>query len=361
MKKKICLIAQFPPPIHGLSKAVDTLYKSNEIRKDFDFIKVDITNNKRFLFNYLTISRTKADLFYLTISQSIGGNLRDLLIMKLLRKQGKKCVIHLHGGYFRILYDTDMHSYQRKWNKNAINHLSGAIVLGDSLKTIFEGLVEKQKIFVIPNCVDDEYLLSSNEIKEKENGKAKEIRILYLSNFIRSKGYDIVLKMAKEYRESPGKKELHFDFAGQFYREEERLFFFNYIKENHLENTVTYHGIVTGESKKELMRDSTFFILPTNYPKEGQPISILEAMGNGMVILSTIHAGIPDLVSNIKNGCILPYSEDLHKKYLSYIDNISLVEINQIQKRNYEAIQAKYLEKTYIGNLRHCFMRLIFP
>ena len=27
--KKICFIAQFPPPMHGLSKAVETLYNSN--------------------------------------------------------------------------------------------------------------------------------------------------------------------------------------------------------------------------------------------------------------------------------------------------------------------------------------------
>lgn len=27
-KKKICFIAQFPPPMHGLSKAVETLYNS---------------------------------------------------------------------------------------------------------------------------------------------------------------------------------------------------------------------------------------------------------------------------------------------------------------------------------------------
>lgn len=52
-KKKICFIAQFPPPIHGLSKAVDTLYNSDlnsKINPDGEFIfeKVDITNNKAF-------------------------------------------------------------------------------------------------------------------------------------------------------------------------------------------------------------------------------------------------------------------------------------------------------------------------
>ena len=55
-KKKICFIAQFPPPIHGLSKAVDTLYNSElnscvSLNGEFEFEKIDITNNKNFLKN----------------------------------------------------------------------------------------------------------------------------------------------------------------------------------------------------------------------------------------------------------------------------------------------------------------------
>lgn len=100
--KKICFIAQFPPPMHGLSKAVETLYNSNlnfeiDSQGEFEFEKVDITNNKNFIKNLLKISRSKADLFYFTISQTKGGNLRDLVIFKLLELQHKKCLIHLHG------------------------------------------------------------------------------------------------------------------------------------------------------------------------------------------------------------------------------------------------------------------------
>ena len=47
MKKKVGIIGQFPPPIHGLSKALDTLYNSY-LNKEFDFTKIDITNNKKF-------------------------------------------------------------------------------------------------------------------------------------------------------------------------------------------------------------------------------------------------------------------------------------------------------------------------
>lgn len=65
-KKKICFIAQFPPPMHGLSKAVETLYDS-KLSSEFEFEKVDITNNKSFLKNLVLIHRSKAELFYFTI------------------------------------------------------------------------------------------------------------------------------------------------------------------------------------------------------------------------------------------------------------------------------------------------------
>ena len=123
-KKKICFIAQFPPPMHGLSKAVETLYNSElntavDSNGEFEFEKVDITNNKNFVKNLLKISCSKADLFYFTISQTRGGNLRDLVIFKLLELQHKKCLIHLHGGYYRQLVDNDMAGWQRKANYKA--------------------------------------------------------------------------------------------------------------------------------------------------------------------------------------------------------------------------------------------------
>ena len=96
-KKKICFIAQFPPPIHGLSKAVDTLYNSDlnaslSSKGEFEFEKIDITDNKKFLQNLNRIRKSKGDLFYFTISQTKGGNLRDLIIFKLLEIQHKKCL-----------------------------------------------------------------------------------------------------------------------------------------------------------------------------------------------------------------------------------------------------------------------------
>ena len=341
--------------MHGLSKAVETLYKSEILKKDFEFIKVDITNNKKFLSNYKLIKKADADLFYLTISQSTGGNIRDLLIMHLLYKQGKKCLIHLHGGYYRKLYEKKMPEFQKRLNKMALSHVSGAIVLGNSLKYIFDGLVEKKKVYVIPNCVDDEFLISEEELESKISKTNDVYHVLYLSNLIRSKGYDIVLEMAKEYKNNPGTKKLHFDFAGKFYGAEEKQFFENYIEENGLQDAVTYHGIVSGDAKRKLLKQSTFFALPTKYPKEGQPISILEAMGNGLIILTTNHAGIPDVVQDHINGCVGNLDQNIGKAYRDYIETVKDEDIANISKGNYLEVKKHYLENTYISNMAKCF------
>ena len=56
----------------------------------------------------------------------------------------------------------------------------------------------RKKIFVVPNCVDEEYMLNACSYKEKINLLASQpvLHILYLSNFIESKGYKEVLELA---------------------------------------------------------------------------------------------------------------------------------------------------------------------
>ena len=367
-KKKICFIAQFPPPIHGLSKAVDTLYNS-ELNSDinpegeFEFEKVDITNNKNFLKNLIKISRSKADLFYFTISQTKGGNLRDLLIFKLLELQHKKCLIHLHGGYYRQLVDNDMSGWQQKANYRAIRKLAGVIVLSKSLKKIFEGMIEDDKIFVVENCVDDQYLLSEQELEEKLNAlkDKKVLHVLWLSNFIRSKGYPLVLEMAKlekEHVDAGEGKQLHFDFAGKFFEDSEKEYFESYVKDNKLEEYVTYHGIVSGDKKRELLKLCDIFALPTRYPNEGQPISILEAMGNGMFIITTDHAGIPDIVEDGVNGIVIGKAEKTINLYEA-LHKLSNIDIEKIAKNNTEKVKQEFSEKEYIRNMEITYINSI--
>ncbi len=355
--KKICFVAQFPPPMHGLAKAVETLYNSN-IDETFELEKVNITNNKRILSNILAIKKSNADLFYFTISQTRGGNLRDLLLINAIGK--RPCLIHLHGGYYRTMIDL-LPKWQKTINYKAISKLSGAIVLGPSLKWIFQGMLPDEKIFTVPNCVDDEYLISDKEFLDKVNNiECRQVKhVLYLSNFIKTKGYQYVLEMAKlekERVEAGGNRRFHFDFAGKFFEESQNNCFFDYIRYNNLEEYVTYHGVVDGDNKRELLKKCDIFILLTTYPNEGQPISILEAMGNGMVILTTDHAGIPDLVHDKENGIVIGKNEinsaDCYDMLLNISDYKTIVNLNR------EIIKSKFSQDVYVQNMKKCFWKM---
>lgn len=337
-KKKICFIAQFPPPLHGLSKAVSTLYDS-KLKHEFIFEKIDITNNKYIIKNLVLISNNKADLFYFTISQTKLGNIRDLAILKLLILQHKKCIIHLHGGYYRQLVENDLPTWQKKVNYKLINQLDGVIVLSNALKNIFKGMISENKIHVVMNCVDDTFLLTDSDLNKKMNvlQHQKIIHVLYLSNFIQTKGYFSVLEIAKLEKENvlAGKNHrFHFDFAGKFFRNSDRRLFDNFINENGLEDYITYHGIVDGQQKQTLLGQCHIFILLTRYHNEGQPISILEAMGNAMTIITTDHAGIPDIIKDGINGIVCKSDmgiETIYKK-MQCLDNRELIKTGNINR-----------------------------
>ncbi len=357
---KICFIGHFPPPISGLTKAVDTLYNS-ELSKVFAFEKINIGHNNKKILNILrTIKKSEADLFYFTIGQSKGGNLRDLAILRAVGN--RPCVVHLHGGYYRVLVDKDMSALQRKLNYRAVKKLSGTIVLGPSLKWIFQGMVPEEKIFTVPNCVDDEYLMSDDDFQEKIRTlpERKIKHILYLSNFIRSKGYPEVLEMAKlekERIEAGGEKKFHFDFAGSFLKKSDEVFFWDYVNGNGLDDYVTYHGVVDGDQKRELLKRSDVFCLLTNYPNEGQPISILEAMGNGMVIVTTDHAGIPDQVTDGINGLVVPKDKIDAKSVFARL--CQMTDFEPIALKNRQDTLSKYMQSTYVNNMRAVFQSVI--
>ena len=185
-----------------------------------------------------------------------------------------------------------------------------------------------------------------------------EKHILYLSNFIRTKGYIEVLKMAKLEKERVEKgkcRKFYFEFAGQFFEDAEQQFFFEYIKNNGLESYITYHGVVSGNQKRDLLLKCDIFMLVTRYPNEGQPISILEAMGNGMVIITTNHAGIPDIVDNEKNGIVLNKDElDMQQCYQKIL-SISTEKMKEIIQRNRNLIKSVYKQKNYIENMKKIF------
>ena len=350
MNKKIGIIGQFPPPMHGLSKALDTLYNSY-LNVKYDFIKIDITNNKKILKNIFKVFFSNLDLYYLTISQSKFGNIRDLIIIKLIQLKGKKIIIHLHGGGFRNILDTEFSKIQRKLNYNILSKVEGCIVLGESLKYIFQGIIPDEKIYIVKNCVDNEFVIDEQEFDHKMNelDNKQQYKILYLSNFIEDKGYKEVLELANLARKN-GYDKLKFVFAGKFFNKDDECEFFEFINKYKLNSIIEYRGVVGGQDKLQLLKESDIFILLTRYKNEGQPISIIEAAVNGIKIISTNHAGIKDILSEDEMIIVNKDSIDIEEIYYMIIDYIENIKTTNLRVNRNKAL-IEFSQENYLNNL----------
>lgn len=310
------MIGPFPPPIHGMSLANQMLFdglrkthsvctlntggkRSREIgnlseqgrisfSKTFGSLAQVMTGVCRILF------KGKFDAIYITPGQSMAGYLKYTPFMWASRIRKIHYYIHIHGAYFRTMYD-GLRGWKKRAVDNSLKGLAGAIVLGPSLRFMFEALIPDEKIFVCENGVGDEIFATEEEIKQKiERYRTDDtIRIIYLSNLMESKGILDLFEAVKVLRKQG--KRVHIDAAGAIEPAiEERVK--AYLKE--LGESVTYHGVVEGKKKKELLLDNYIFCLPSKHPYgEGQPISILEAMANGCAIVTTDLGGIKDIVN----------------------------------------------------------------
>jgi len=80
------------------------------------------------------------------------------------------------------------------------------------------------------------------------------------------------------------------------------------VKQNNLENSVYLPGVFNSEQLKQWLSDATAFVQHSmtapNGDMEGTPNSISEASLSGLPVVSTFHAGIPDVIIDGKTGLL---------------------------------------------------------
>ena len=82
----------------------------------------------------------------------------------------------------------------------------------------------------------------------------------------------------------------------------------NLVKQYGLETQVQFLGVITPEVYRDLLSESLAFvqhsITATNGDMEGTPLAVLEASVAGLPVISTYHAGIPDVIIHGKTGLL---------------------------------------------------------
>jgi glycosyltransferase involved in cell wall biosynthesis len=305
----VLFIGPLPGPVTGQSLACQVLLDG--LRQRHQVAVVDLSK-KEFKQGISSRSRVKevlnvlrqvwrvrsaADAIYLTVSESFAGNVKDLAIYCLCFGRLRHMVIHLHGGASMTRIMRGKRPPLRSVNAFFLRRLGAVIVLGEKHLGIYRGVVPEARLHIVPNFAQDE-LFTTAERAEAKFRQIPPLRLLFLSNLLPGKGH-VELIDAFFALEDTVKASIRIDLAGGFESDRQKDAFLARIADV---EQLQYHGIVTGARKKALFDEAHVFCLPTYYPYEGQPISILEAYAAGCAVITTDHSGIPDVFRGDVNG-----------------------------------------------------------
>ena len=247
-------------------------------------------------------------IYYATMSTSNVGFIRDHLTVGFAKLLGRRTVLHLHGGGFKDFYINGKPWLQRMIRAN-LRRTDTIVVLGKLLKERFEcvGDFVKPKLMVVPNGLT--HGVAEPAAVMKPLPKGGRLQLLYLSSLMPSKGFFFVFQAVQLLdTQQPGR--YHLNLCGSFVSAKtetpvevyDESTLHAYIKKNGLEECVTYHGQVIGKKKEKQFMQANIFLLPTSYPWEGQPLSIIEALSFSIPVISCNHKGIPEMVEPGRTG-----------------------------------------------------------
>ena len=298
--KKVCMVVQNPMVKGGIAAVVNG-YRGSQLERDYKIIYVEsykdgskVEKLLKGISGYVHFAKVllidHPDIIH--IHSSFGPSFYRKMPFIYMASLFKKPIInHIHGADFEDFY---VRASQKK--KNLIRRVYGKctrlIALSDEWKEKLSQIVEPEKIEVIENYS----IIHRDAVDERINRKSNDT-VLFLGELGRRKGcFDIPDVAEKVIREVP---DAEFILGGDG-AEADKILLKKKFREKGIMNHIKFPGWVRNEEKDALLREADVYFLPSY--NEGMPMSILDAMGYGLPIVSTDVGGIPKLVINGKNG-----------------------------------------------------------
>lgn len=279
----VVFYGELPPfSLNGVSVSNDINIKCLERNRRVNIVleKVNLNLHKKFsatkifafihtIFSLIKVIRsTRSKYLYTTLSSSIAGQIKSIIIcycFRILNPTGI-VVVHIHRGDFNF---NETNIFRRLVLWVLLKQIDKVIVLSKIFISGFK-LPNSVNFYIVPNTVH----LSS--VKSVYCKSELDINILCIANYVESKGHLDVVNAINLINSNIN---LHVDFRG-----DESGPLFSMIKE-YESKKFQVNGLVSSSSKFNLMRNSDFLILASH--NEGQPLVILEAMMIGLPVIAS--------------------------------------------------------------------------
>jgi len=240
--------------------------------------------------------------------------------LRVILDSGEFDVYHAHFGYvgnaflrvadyrdqpFVVSFygvDASGHLRENPDRYDAVFDRADAItVLSEDMRSdLVEAGCPAPKTHIQPLCIDVEKF----PYRARSRDGDEPIHVATVGRFVEKKGIEYALRAMAEVANT---HRITYSIAGDGERREriESL-----IIELGLEDSVNLLGWQSQSEIVDLMHDAHLFLLPSvtaeQGDKEGTPTVLLEAQATGLPVVSTRHAGIPEIVADGESGILVP-------------------------------------------------------
>ncbi|MDT7858014.1 glycosyltransferase [Rubrivirga sp. S365] len=240
-----------------------------------------------------------APVLWPSVSPSPLGHARDLLTVA--PAFGRRPVVAVvHRGDVERLFRSPLTAAT---GRALVRRLAGVVFLTEGLAARCAPFVPAAKRWVVPNTIDDAAIPAPPEVEAARADRAGRpgVRLLYLSGMIPSKGYADVLDALAVLR---GRGvDASATFAGRWPSSAAESAFRARVDALGVGGAVRVLGGVSDRTEvRRLYLDADAFVLPTAYPVEAQPLTVIEALAAGTPVVVTRHAGLPEMVDEGRGG-----------------------------------------------------------
>ena len=344
MRKKVCMVVPSFSAKGGIATVVGG-YRGSELEKQYDIKYIEsycdggkIKKILKAISSYFCFLKemvgNKPKLVH--IHSSFGGSFYRKLPFIYMASSFKIPVInHIHGSEIADLYINAGEKKKRLVEK-CFDKCAYLVVLSEEWKANLQVVKTKTPKIVIEN-----YSTIHKECLRRKDNDDKNI--LFLGFITELKGCFDIPEIAKKVIEQDNN--VKFILAGS--GEVESLQ--KILSARGIAQYFLFPGWVKKEEKENLLKSADFFFLPSY--TEAMPMSILEAMGYGLPIVTTNVGGIPQLVEEGKNGYMIePGNIDgFVNAILALVKNDDLV--YNMGKRSIEKASGKYSLETHLAKI----------
>ena len=273
------------------------------------------------------IKDTQIDIFHTTTSGSLGS-LRDWQVGRLCKKRGLKTIMHCRYGCM-----PDVLKSRGLKNKLLLMSLKQYDQIWVLDRYTYEALkqlpITKDKVFLTPNSID---VTDIADIQPKQYKN-----FAFIANIVPTKG---IFELVEAFKAILNQN-ITLNIVGP--ADSDTLSRLTSAISS--DPRIKYHGRLPNDQALTFLKSMDTLVLPTYYSGEAFPISILEAMSYGKLVISTPRAAIPDMLTatdGSRCGLLVPERSvrELQEAMEYAINNTS--EMDKICKKAYHKVKTTY-------------------